>query len=304
MRTTGVESSRVSVRDLTREFGSGRGIRGVSFDCAPGRVTGLIGPNGSGKSTTIRCMTGLIRSSGSVTFGGLGYADAVRVGGGIGVQLDAAGAHPKRTGRAHLRALAAGRGVHRDGVDDALVAVGLDAAANRRVGSYSLGMRQRLGLAAALLRRSSADLLDEPTNGLDPHGIRWLRERLAAEAAAGAAVFISSHALGDLEQVVDDLVILGSGAVRFSGTLGEVVARFGDSRVRARFDHSADRVAHEVALQGGMAEPAGEGALVIHGVSAAEVGRVAFRVGAPVLELTQTAGDLHEAYLVACAEAS
>ena len=120
------------------------------------------------------------------------------------MQLDAAGAHPKRTGRAHLRALAAGRGVHRNGVDEAIIAVGLDDAASRQVGSYSLGMRQRLGLASALLRRSSVYLLDEPTNGLDPHGIRWLSERLAAEAAAGAAVFISSHALGDLEQIVDE----------------------------------------------------------------------------------------------------
>lgn len=299
-----LERARVTVQDLTREFGSGRGIHGISFECAPGRVTGLIGPNGSGKSTTVRCMTGLIRSSGSVTYGGFGYADAVRIGGGIGVQLDAAGAHPKRTGRAHLRALAAGRGVHRNGVDEAIIAVGLDDAASRQVGSYSLGMRQRLGLASALLRRSSVYLLDEPTNGLDPHGIRWLSERLAAEAAAGAAVFISSHALGDLEQIVDDLVILGDGVVRFSGTLSEVVARFGDARVLARFDHGADLVVHALRALGGSVEPSGDGALVVHGVSAQDVGRAAFRVGAPVIELTQVSGDLHEAYLTACAEAS
>lgn len=294
----------IRVRELTKDYPGNRGIHGVSFDVRPGRVTGLIGPNGSGKSTTLRCMVGLIRASGTVTFDGLGYADAVRRPGGVGVQLDVSAAHPRRTARAHLAVLAAGHRVPRSRITETLEAVGLADSADRRVATFSMGMRQRLGLAGAVISQSRTLLLDEPTNGLDPHGVRWLRERLAAEAAGGATVLVSSHALGDLEQIVDDLVILSGGSVRATGSLAEVIHRFGDERVHLRVASDAAEVERVLVRHGAGVEQTDDGLLVVKDMSAAEVGRAVHAIGALVLELAPRSGDLHDAYLTACGVAS
>ncbi len=293
----------VSVRGLTKQYATGRGIRGIDFDAHPGRVTGLIGPNGSGKSTTMRCMVGLVRSSGSVTYGGATYAEAVRAG-GVGIQLGGAGTHPARSGRAHLRCLAAARGIPRSEVEELLEAVELGHVAGRRIRTYSLGMRQRLGLAAALVGHPMTYVLDEPTNGLDPHGIRWLGGRLAHEAARGATVLVTSHALGDLEQIVDDLVILRHGQVRFTGPLEDVIRTFGDDAVLVRLGAGASLVERDLVQHGASVSVQRDGAFLVRGVSAAVLGRVAHAVGAEVLELSPRSGDLHEAYLTACGDAS
>lgn len=296
--------AQIRVRDLTREYPGGRGVHGLSFDARPGRVTGLIGPNGSGKSTTLGSMVGLLRHAGTVTFDGLPYDAAVRRPGGIGVQLDANAAHPRRTARAHLTVQALGRGVPLPRVAHVLAEVGLGHVADRQVASFSMGMRQRLGLAGAVLAEPRTLILDEPTNGLDPHGVQWLRGRLAAEAARGATVLVSSHALGDLEQIVDDVVILCDGALRAAGSLAEVVQRFGEWRVHLRVASGAAELARALAHQGASVEQADDGLLVIEGLSAEQVGRAAWTRRALVLQLSTTAGDLHQAYLTACGAAT
>jgi ABC-2 type transport system ATP-binding protein len=202
----------IEVAGLTKRFGPVTAVRDLSFSAAYGRITGFLGPNGAGKTTTLRCLLGLIRpDAGIVTIGGFRYAelaDPVRV---VGALLDASAVHPGRTGRDHLRVLAAAAGVPDSRADELLDRVGLSYAAGRRAGGYSLGMRQRLGLAATLLGDPAVLVLDEPANGLDPEGIRWLRDQLRSLAAENRAVLISSHALAEIAQTVDDVVIIGAG---------------------------------------------------------------------------------------------
>jgi ABC-2 type transport system ATP-binding protein len=296
--------SHIAVRGLTKRYANGRGVHDLSFDVAPGRIAGLIGPNGSGKSTTIHAMVGLVRSSGRVTYDGRDHAEATRAGDRVGVQLDAAGAHPRRTGRAHLRALATGLRVPQRRADELLEEVGLAAAAGRAVGTYSMGMRQRLGLAGALLPSPSTLVLDEPTNGLDPHGVQWLAERLTAEADAGVAVLVSSHALADLQHLVDDLVLVGDGQLRFAGPIREVVRVFGHERVVVRVADGADRLRSALAELGRPVEVRHDGSLCVSDVPAADVGLLAHRLHVPLLELTPDRGSLHSAYLAAFEESA
>jgi len=210
----------VSIRGLTKHFGKVQAVTDLSFGVPSGRVTGFLGPNGAGKTTTLRMALGLIQpTSGETLIGGRRYADLDRPRQVVGALLEATGFHPGRRGRDHLRVLAQAAGVPPKRVEEVLDLVELTEAADRRVGGYSLGMRQRLGLASALLGDPQVLILDEPANGLDPAGISWLRGLLRGLAAQGRAVVISSHVLSEVEQTADAVVIVHEGRLRYSGPL-------------------------------------------------------------------------------------
>jgi ABC-2 type transport system ATP-binding protein len=214
---------RIDVRGLTKQYRGVTVVDDVSFAAEPGRVTGLLGPNGAGKTTTLRMLLGLAEpTGGTATVGGARYVDLDEPALRVGAVLEASGAHEGRTGRDHLRVLCRAAGIALIRVDAALAAVGLTRAANRAVRGYSLGMRQRLGVAAALLGDPQVLVLDEPGNGLDPEGIRWMRELLRALAADGRTILVSSHQLAEIEQLADDLVIIAAGHVVATGTLASV----------------------------------------------------------------------------------
>jgi ABC-2 type transport system ATP-binding protein len=225
-RVAEVAMTDVSVRGLTKHFGPVRAVEDLTFRVPPGTVTGFLGPNGAGKTTTLRMLLGLVRpSAGEALVGGRRYADLPQPRRTVGAVLEATGCHPGRRGRDHLRILAQVTGVPAGRVDEVLDQVGLADAADRRAGGYSLGMRQRLGLAAALLGDPPVLLLDEPANGLDPAGMAWLRGLLRDLAVGGRAVLVSSHVLSEVAQTVDQVVIIHEGRLRFAGPLGELGGR-------------------------------------------------------------------------------
>jgi ABC-2 type transport system ATP-binding protein len=213
----------VEVRDLTKMFGRVTAVRGVSFTAPAGQVTGFLGPNGSGKTTTLRILLGLVRAdAGAALIGGVPYGCLAQPRRMVGAMLEATGFHPGRRARDHLRVLADTADIPGSRVDEVLDQVGLAPAARRRVREFSLGMRQRLGLAAALLGDPRVLVLDEPANGLDPGGIAWLRGLLRGLADEGRTVIVASHVLSEVAQTVDHVVIVSAGQVRFAGPLGEI----------------------------------------------------------------------------------
>jgi ABC-2 type transport system ATP-binding protein len=213
----------IEVRGLTKNFGRMTAVRDVSFTAPAGRVTGFLGPNGSGKTTTLRMVLGLVRpTAGEVLIGGVPYRALTRPRRTVGALLEATGFHPGRRAREHLRVIAAAEGLPDRRVDEVLGQVELASSASRRVREYSLGMRQRLGIAAALLADPAVMLLDEPANGLDPAGIAWLRSLLRGLAAQGRTVVVASHVLAEIAQTADHVVIVSSGQLRFAGPLREV----------------------------------------------------------------------------------
>ena len=215
----------VAVRGLTKAFGRVTAVRGISFTAPAGKVTGFLGPNGSGKTTTLRVVLGLIRpDAGAALIGGVPYGRLARPRRTVGALLEASGFHPGRRARDHLLVLADAAGVAGTRVDEVLGQVGLAAAADRRVREFSLGMRQRLGLAGALLGDPQVLLLDEPANGLDPAGIAWLRGLLRGLADDGRTVIVASHVLSEIAQTADHVVIVSDGQVRFAGALGDIGA--------------------------------------------------------------------------------
>jgi ABC-2 type transport system ATP-binding protein len=217
----------ITVHDLKKAYGPVQAVSSVSFTAAPGRVTGFLGPNGSGKTTTLRALVGLVRpDAGSATIGGKEYAELTDPLRTVGTMLDAS-AHPARTARDHLRVLAAEAGVPGSRADELLALVDLEGAARRRAGGFSLGMRQRLGLAGALIGDPPVLVLDEPANGLDPMGMRWLRDFLRGLAAEGRTVLLSSHALTEVSQTADDAVVITKGVVVAQAPLDELI---GDDR--------------------------------------------------------------------------
>jgi ABC-2 type transport system ATP-binding protein len=216
----------ITVSHLTKSYGGRTVVDDLSFDLAAGRITGFVGPNGAGKSTTMRMMVGLARpDAGEVTYGGSHFADLRDPARTVGVVLDARAMHPGRSARHHLRALAALSALPGARVDEVLHLVGLDAAADQRVGGFSLGMRQRLAIAGALLGEPEVLMLDEPANGLDPDGIRWLRSMLTSFAADGGTVFVSSHYIAELATFAHDLVVVGDGRLVTAEPLTETLAR-------------------------------------------------------------------------------
>ena len=213
----------IEVRGLTKNFGRMTAVRDVSFTAPAGRVTGFLGPNGSGKTTTLRMVLGLVRpTAGEVLIGGVPYRALTRPRRTVGALLEATGFHPGRRAREHLRVIAAAEGLPDRRVDEVLGQVELASSASRRVREYSLGMRQRLGIAAALLADPAVMLLDEPANGLDPAGIAWLRSLLRGLAAQGRTVVVASHVLAEIAQTADHVVIVSSGQLRFAGPLRQV----------------------------------------------------------------------------------
>lgn len=214
----------ITIHNLVKRRGTQEILSGISFKARPGRVTGFLGPNGAGKSSTLRILLGLDRAtSGSALINGKPYAELRHPLTTVGAALDGSGAHRMRTGRAHLRWIARAAGLPRSRVEEVLEIVGLTNAAGKRVGSYSLGMGRRLGLAAALLGDPEILVLDEPVNGLDPEGIRFIRTFLRERAASGNTVLLSSHLMGELAETVDDVVIMKQGKIVADGTLEEVI---------------------------------------------------------------------------------
>ena len=213
----------IEIREITKRFGSTVAVDNLSFDVHPGRVTGFLGPNGSGKSTTMRCMLGLDRfERGTTRFDGKQYRELDRPMFQVGALLDAGYVHPARSGRNHLRWMAASNGIDAARVDTVLETVGMTAVAKRKVRSYSLGMRQRLGLAGVLLGNPHTLILDEPANGLDPEGVRWIRDVLVALAREGRTILVSSHLLAEISLMADDLVVIGRGRLIEQGPVTPV----------------------------------------------------------------------------------
>ncbi len=240
-RRTGMDIEiMITVTGLTKRYGERIAVDEMSFDVAAGRVTGFVGPNGAGKSTTMRMMVGLTRPDrGDVRYHGVPYTRLLRPARIVGSVLEARCMHPGRTARNHLRATAALSAISPDRIDEVLHEVGLERAADQRAGSFSLGMRQRLALAGALLGAPEVLLLDEPSNGLDPDGIRWLRNSLSAFAAQGGTVFVSSHLIGELEMFADDLIVVGGGKLLAAESVASTLAR-GRSTVVVRTPQTAE----------------------------------------------------------------
>jgi ABC-2 type transport system ATP-binding protein len=214
----------LTINSLVKHRGNQEILSGISFKARPGRVTGFLGPNGAGKSSTLRILLGLDRAtSGSALINGKPFAELHNPPGTVGAALDGFGAHRMRTGRAHLRWIARAAGLSNSRVEEVLEIVGLTNAAGKRVGKYSLGMGRRLGMAAALLGDPKILILDEPVNGLDPEGIRWIRTFLRERAQSGNTVLLSSHLMGELAETVDDVVIIKHGTIVADGTLEEVI---------------------------------------------------------------------------------
>jgi len=215
--------SEVQVRDLTKAFGRVTAVRGMSFTAPAGQVTAFLGPNGSGKTTTLRIVLGLVRAdAGAALIGGVPYGRLARPRRTVGAMLEASGFHPGRRARDHLRVLADAADIPGRRADEVLEQAGLASSARRRVRGFSLGMRQRLGLAAALLGDPRVLLLDEPANGLDPAGIAWLRGLLRSLADDGRTVIVASHVLSEVARIADHVVIVSAGQVRFAGPMGEI----------------------------------------------------------------------------------
>jgi ABC-2 type transport system ATP-binding protein len=286
----------VEIGDLSKRFGKVEAVKGLSFEVQAGRVTGFLGPNGAGKSTTLRALLGLVRpTAGTATFGGRRYHELERPSAQVGAVLEDTAFHPGRTGRNHLRVLAAAGEHPTDRVDDVLSIVGLGAAANRRAKGYSMGMRQRLAIAAALLGDPEVLILDEPTNGLDPPGISWMRGLLREQAGKGRAVLVSSHLLAEVAQSVDDVVIISHGELRGHGTLEEVLGGDDGPATEVRTP-DPERLARALEGRGYAVERAGDVLLVL-GASPEQVGPVAADEQVTVLGLAPRVRSLEAAFL-------
>jgi ABC-2 type transport system ATP-binding protein len=285
----------ISVTGLTKRFGHRHAVEDLTFDVAAGRVTGFVGPNGAGKSTTMRMMVGLTRpDTGDVRYDGVAYTDLRRPSRVVGAVLDARSMHPGRRARHHLAALAALGGIPHRRVDDVLQEVGLTSAADQRAGTFSLGMRQRLALAAALLAEPDVLLLDEPSNGLDPDGIRWLRTSLRRFADDGGTVFVSSHLIAELAMFADDLVVVGAGKLLAAEPIAITMAR-GGAVVVAR-SPQAGRLAELLTRRGITVDVDGDGLTTRH-ADTATVSQLAFEHRIPVTEITETSRSLEEILL-------
>jgi ABC-2 type transport system ATP-binding protein len=285
----------IEVRDLAKRFGRIVAVDGLSFDAAPGRVTGFLGPNGAGKTTTLRAILGLLHpTAGTATVLGRPYRELDDPPRQVGAVLETSGFHPARNGRNHLRALATAAKLPQTRVDEVLRIVDLQDDARRRVRGYSMGMRQRLALAAALLGDPHALVLDEPANGLDPQGIRWLRDLLRGFATEGRTVLVSSHVLAEVAQLADDVVIINRGRFVTQGSVSDLTA--GGDRTRVRSPH-AERLRKALATAGIAVETVDTNALVVRGTGPARVGDIAAANGITLHELVAETTTLEEAFL-------
>ncbi|MCK9896361.1 ABC transporter ATP-binding protein [Frankia sp. AgB32] len=298
--TTRAESpptSLIDVRNLTKRYGSTVAVDQLTFRVEPGRVTGFLGPNGAGKSTTMRVMIGLDQpTGGEVVIGGRRYAQIEQPLRYVGALLDPSAVHPGRRARDQLLVLARSNRIPDARVDELLEQVGLASAARRRISGFSLGMRQRLGLAAALLGDPRVLILDEPLNGLDPEGIQWIRSLLKELAADGRVVLVSSHLMNEMAVTADHLIIIGKGRLLADIGMVEFGVQYGRARVRIRTSRP-ERLEKALAAEGLTLTPVGGGTWEVPDAPADQVGAVAAREGVPLQELSLREDSLEETFL-------
>jgi ABC-2 type transport system ATP-binding protein len=289
----------IEVENLTKRYGSTVAVDGLSFTVAPGTVTGFLGPNGAGKSTTLRMIAGLDRpTAGTARVNGRAYAQSTAPMAELGILLEAKAVHTGRSARNHLVALGQTAGIGRRRVEEVLELVGLADVAGKRVGGFSLGMGQRLGIAAALLGDPATVVLDEPVNGLDPDGVRWIRGLLRQLADEGRTVFLSSHLMSEMAQTATRLVVVGRGKLLADGTVEEFVAQTTRSTVVVRTP-DAERLADLLRAPDVRVTSTDRDLLEVDGLDAPRVGELAFRAGVVLHELSTTRGSLEEAFMAA-----
>jgi ABC-2 type transport system ATP-binding protein len=282
---------------LTKHYGTRTAVNNISFKVEPGRVTGFLGPNGAGKSTTMRLIVGLDRpSAGTVTINGQRYADLKSPMHEVGVLLDAKAVHTGRSALNHLRALAATHHIPRRRVDEVIALTGLESVARKRVGGFSLGMGQRLGIASALLGDPGILILDEPVNGLDPEGVIWVRQLARHLASEGRTVFLSSHLMSEMAQTADQIIVLGRGRIIADAPVADILAQASGNAVRVRTP-DAVRFANLLARPDVTVTQTGADLLSVAGLEAARVGEIAAGSHIVLHELTPMAVSLEDAYL-------
>jgi ABC-2 type transport system ATP-binding protein len=285
------------VERISKRFGPVTAVDDLSFTVRPGRVTGFLGPNGAGKTTTMRIILGLAApTSGRALVGGRRYAGLIRPLREVGSLLDATALHAGRTGWAHLWSIAQANGITKPRVTEVLGLTGLEAVARRRVGDFSLGMKQRLGIAAALLGDPPVLMFDEPVNGLDPEGIHWIRGFFRELAADGRTVLVSSHLMSEMEQTADHLVIIGRGRLLADVPTAELIESSARRDVLLRTPRAAE-LAELIAQRGGTVTRQDDGALVVTGLDAAAIGDLAAGAGIAVHALVPRQASLEDAYL-------
>jgi ABC-2 type transport system ATP-binding protein len=287
----------IEAHGLTKRYGDKVAVDDLSFTVKPGVVTGFLGPNGAGKSTTMRLILGLdAPTSGSVTVDGKPYRRLAAPLHEVGALLDARSVHPGRSAHNHLLAIARTCGIPRSRVDEVIEAVGLREVARKRAGGFSLGMGQRLGIAAALLGDPQTVILDEPVNGLDTEGIRWIRSLLRGLAAEGRTVFVSSHLMSEMAMTAQHLIVIGRGRLIADTGVEEFIAGAAQASVRVRSTHP-DELAGLLRPRAAAVTRDGDGALSVSGLSTDEVGRLAGAAGITLLELTALRASLEEAFI-------
>jgi len=287
----------ITAHGLVKRYGAKTAVNNISFDIEPGLVTGFLGPNGAGKSTTMRMIVGLDRpTSGSVTVNGRAYADHAAPLREVGALLDAKAVHTGRSAYNHLLAMGATHGIGKARVNEVIGMTGLDSVAGKRVGGFSLGMGQRLGIAAALLGDPATLILDEPVNGLDPDGVLWVRNLVRSLAAEGRTIFLSSHLMSEMALTADHLIVLGRGSIIADAPIAEILAAASGASVTLR-SPQASALATALAAPGVTITATGVDALTIAGLTAAEVGESAARAGLVLHELSPGSASLEQAYM-------
>lgn len=287
----------IEARSLTKRYGDKVAVNELSFTVSPGVVTGFLGPNGAGKSTTMRMILGLdAPTSGVVTVNGKRYAEHERPLQEVGALLEARAVHTGRSARNHLLAMAATAGISALRVDEVIGIVGLSDVARRRVGSFSLGMGQRLGIASALLADPETLILDEPVNGLDPDGIRWIRNLLKGLAEEGRTVFLSSHLMSEMALTADHVIVVGKGRLLRDQPMTEFIASASTDVVRVRSPH-ASRLAELLTADGATVSSVAENTLEVDGLASEQVGTIAAAAQLTLFELTVVSASLEEAYM-------
>jgi ABC-2 type transport system ATP-binding protein len=293
-----MDDGRIVVSGLTKQYKSLTAVNDLSFTVEPGRVTGFLGPNGAGKTTTLRMLLNLVMpTAGTATIGGRRYVDLAEPDRVVGAVLEASSAHKGRTGRNHLKACCIVAGLPMARAQEVLDLVGLQPAADRKFKGYSLGMKQRLGIAAAMLGDPRVLILDEPANGLDPEGIRWMREFLQGLAAEGRTVLVSSHLLSEMQALADDVVIVAAGRLVRQGAVTDVLASMaGDTQIQVGTP-DPPKLAEALQAAGAVVRPAGPHTLLVTGTTAAVVGDTALAAGVAVHHLSTDQPDLEDVFL-------
>jgi len=294
----------ITAENLTKRFGAKTAVDGATFTAQPGQVTGFLGPNGAGKSTTMRMVVGLDRpDAGSVTVAGRPFTDSPAPMTEVGSLLDAKAVHPRRTAEAHLRMLAATHGLGAKRVRTVLELTGLEHVARKRVGGFSLGMHQRLGIAATMLGDPHTLIFDEPVNGLDPEGVHWVRRFVRSLAAEGRTVFLSSHLMSEMAQTADHIVVLGKGKVLADAPVGDFIDGGRRERTRVRVS-DARRLAPLLASSGVSVTTAGDDVVEVEGLPAPRIAAAAIGAGLELHELTPLRASLEDAYLALTGDAT